>query len=63
MPVESGQTSNIDRLLAHLDDGSLAARLVRAHRDSEEGGTAEGLKAVLSDRLEQMRAKLDGGAD
>lgn len=63
MSVEPDQTSNINRLLVHLDDESLAARLVLAHRDSDEGGVAEGLKAVLIERIEQVRTKIDGGAD
>jgi len=63
MPDEPDYTNNIDRLLVHLNDDSLAARLVRAYQAADEGGAAESLKAVLAKRLEQVRAKLDDTTD
>lgn len=50
---------NVDRLLKHLKDSSLAARLVRAHRDPGQATPAEAMKLVLSERLKQVRENLD----
>lgn len=59
MSDEAQPRNNYDRLLKHLKDGSLAARLVQAHRVAEAGGSLETMKAVLRERLAQMREKLD----
>jgi len=59
MSDEAKPQNNYDRLLKHLKDGSLAARLVRAHRAPEAGGPAEAMKAVLRERLAQMREEID----
>jgi len=59
MPDEVKLQNNYDRLLKHLKDGSLAARLVQAHQTSEAGEAVETMKAVLMERLEQVREKID----
>jgi hypothetical protein len=63
MPDESNPMDNIQRLLAHLKDDSLAARLVGAYRDAQGHNPGEGLRAILTARLEQVKAELDGRAD
>jgi hypothetical protein len=59
MPDEVKPQNNYDRLLKHLKEGSLAARLVQAHRTPAAGGSAETMKTVLRERLEQVREKID----
>lgn len=64
MPDEPGQPAdqnNIDRLLKHLKVDSLASRLVKAHPNSDN--PTETMQEVLADRLELMKAKLDGTTD
>lgn len=51
---------NFDRLLKHLKDGSLAAHLVHAHRNPGTVAPAEAKKAILTDRLEQVRKDFAG---
>ena len=63
MPDEADPIDNVDRLLKHLKDDSLAARLVRAHRAPQPGDPAASMKAILAERLEQVKETLDGGAD
>ena len=63
MPDEADPKDNVDRLLGHLKDDSLAARLVRAHRAPQAGDPAAPMKAILTERLEQVKETLDGGAD
>lgn len=63
MPDEADPKDNVDRLLEQLEDNSLAARLVRAHRARQPGDPAASMKAVLAERLEQVKETLDGGAD
>lgn len=53
--------SNSDRLLQHLKEGSLAARLVQAQRGA--ASPAEALKAVIRERLHQARKDLGGDQD
>ncbi len=50
---------NVARLLKHLKDGSLAVRLVGAHRNPGAGSPVTSAKAVLTARLEQVRESLD----
>ena len=50
---------NVDRLVQHLQDGSLAAQLVQAHRATDAAGPADAKKAVLKARLDQVREDLD----
>lgn len=61
MAEEQGEPSNIDRLLKHLDSGSLAENLVSARRDGAD--PLDAMKAVLATRLEIARERLDGSAD
>jgi hypothetical protein len=63
MSGEAEPEDNVDRLLEHLKDDSLAARLVRAHRAQHPQGPAAAMKAVLLERLEQLKAKLYAAAD
>ena len=63
MPDEADPKDNVDRLLEHLKNDSLAARLVRAHRAPQAGDPAAPMKALLTERLEQVKETLDGGAD
>lgn len=48
--------SNSERLLSHLEEDSLAARLVRAHGESNP---REAMLAVIQERLAEVRADLD----
>ena len=58
---EIGPQANVDRLLGHLRDDSLAAALVRAARDTEQDQSpTEAIKAVVQECLEQ--AKVPRGA-
>lgn len=59
MPESSDPTDNITRLLTHLTDGSLAARLVQAYRER----AAASMKTALVERLEEEKARLDGPKD
>ena len=59
MPDEAKPQDNIERLLKHLKNGSLAARLVDAHRTADAGDPVEALRAVLKERLAQVRAEID----
>ncbi len=63
MPDEADPIDNVDRLLKHLKDDSLAAQLVRAHRAPQPGDPAASMKAILAERLEQAKETLDGAAD
>ena len=46
MPDEADPKDNVDRLLEHLKEDSLAARLVRAHRAPQAGDPAASMKAT-----------------
>ena len=59
MPADPKEPNNIDRLLKHLKDGSLAARLVRAHHSPGTASPRESMAAVLKERLEQVRNSFD----
>ena len=54
---ETKRQDNIERLLKHLKEGSLAAKLVHAHGAPDP---AESMKAVLRDRLQQVSGNFDG---
>jgi len=57
---EGGEpTHNTDRLLKRLNEGSFAYRLVQAHRDRGTTDQVESVRAVLRERLEQVRRSLD----
>ena len=51
--------NNSDRLLTHLEDGSLAYRLVRAHCDRDIADPGESMKTVLRERLQRVRGSID----
>jgi len=59
MSDEARPQNNYDRLLKHLEEGSLAARLVQAHWAEEHGKAVETMQAVLMERLAQVREKID----
>jgi len=59
MPDQTKPQDNIDRLLKHLKNGSLAARLVDARRTTGDGDPAQAMKAVLRERLAQVRIEID----
>lgn len=63
MPDEVNDESNIDRLLKHLKDESLASRLIRAHEASDGGEPVASMKAVLTERLDEVKGKLNGDAN
>lgn len=57
--TEAKPLDTIDRLVKHLKNGSLAARLVHARRTAGAGDPVEAMKAVLNERFAQVRAKID----
>jgi hypothetical protein len=59
MSEKAEPKNNYDRLLMHLGDGSLAYRFVRAHRGRDIANPAESIKAVLRERLAQVRGSID----
>lgn len=59
MPEKVEPVNNSDRLLKHLDEASLAYRLVQAHRDRGTSDPAESIKSILQKRLDQVRRNLD----
>ena len=59
MPDASTPPDNFDRLRKHLKDGSLAARLVEAHRKPGAATPTEAAALVLRARLEQVRGSFD----
>jgi hypothetical protein len=63
MPDKIEPKDNIERLLTHLKEGTMAERLVRAHSAQHAQGPAASMKAVLLERLGQVKAELDGAAD
>lgn len=63
MAGESDPETNVALLLKHLKADSLAASLVRAHGAEHPEGKAASMKAVLTERIDQAKAKLDGAAD
>lgn len=60
MPDKVTSTSNTDLLLKHLKDGSLASRLVKAHRNHSPVDSPDSLRAILRERLEQAKREIDG---
>lgn len=55
--------NNIDRLLTHLKEGSLAFRLVQVYHDSGKVDSEESMKSILSERLEQVRKNIASTKD
>ena len=54
---------NVERLLRHLEDGSLADWLVRAHHAERRNGKREVMTKVLQMRLRRARATLNAADD
>lgn len=64
MPQETKPQDNINRLLEHLKDNSLAARLVQAYHEPGAAAPSESMKAVLRAWiLEQIGTNLDRTKD
>lgn len=59
MPDKTEVINNSERLLMHLDEKSLAARLVRAHQNRDPAHPSASIKAVLQERIEQVRGSFD----
>lgn len=55
--------TNYDRILKHLEDGSLASLLVKAHQDHKSTSPMESIKTVIRKQLEQVRKKIDHSKD
>ena len=53
---------NLERLLEHLEEGSLAAKLVEAYRGSESD-PSRNMKTVLEERLKKLKENLAGTED
>lgn len=49
--------TNVQRLLKHLDDTTLASKLIHAHQSGNEG--LDLAKKLLHARLEEIRGQLD----
>jgi hypothetical protein len=60
---ETESPDNFDRLLKHLKDDSLAARIVRARRKPDTTDPAGAMKEVLRDRLAQLRKRIENPED
>ena len=60
---ETKEPDNFQRLLTHLQAGSLAAQLVHAHSDPGKGDRLKLMKAVFAKRLPDVREVLSGTED
>lgn len=56
-PSEGKDQSNAERMIGHLEDGSLSKCLLQAHN---ELGTKDAIKAVIDERLKEVRKNLVG---
>lgn len=63
MPDEVNDENNIDRLRKHLKEESLAARLIAAHEAPDGGESVPAMRVVLTEHLDEVKGKLDGGPD
>jgi hypothetical protein len=54
---------NLQKLRRHLNDGSLAAKLVDATAAADPAHLQEALKGVISDRLADVRQNHGGSSD
>ena len=63
MSEEDRHSENVDRLLRHLTEGSLAMRLVQAHGFQSTDGTGSAMEDVLEERLRRVREALNAGED
>jgi hypothetical protein len=57
-PLAKAHQSNVDRLLEHLDAGSLAAQLVQAHRQKSIP-PENNMKPIIKARLQQVKEALE----
>ena len=56
MANETEPKTNVDRFLEFLEDNSLAARLIKAHRDRAGGASsATAMTEVVQARLKELR--------
>jgi hypothetical protein len=58
-----GQKNNSERLLTHLEEDSLAARLVQSYCRRDPAKPIESMKAVLQERIQQVRDTIDRHKD
>ena len=59
MPENAEPKNNSERLLTHLEAGSLAHLLVRAHCDRDIANPAESMESILRERLKRVRGSID----
>jgi hypothetical protein len=59
MSEQPNTEDNVTRLLKHLKDDSLAARLVLVHRALGARGLPDAIKAILKERLRRIRGELE----
>jgi len=55
--------TNFERLIAHLDKDSLAAKLVSAYAAADGGAEARAIKDVMTDRLNELKRGNDQSED
>lgn len=55
--------SNIDRLLSHLSDDSLAAELVKTYATADPAERAATLRRVVDERHAALKGKLSDASD
>lgn len=61
---ETERQTNVDRLLGHLPEDSLAAALVRAALEVVSGqSSGDAMKAVIQEQLEQAKVPRDAAED
>jgi hypothetical protein len=58
-PDNTKSPDNFDRLLKHLKNGSLAARLVRAYHSAGTAGPGDSMMLVLKERLEEVKKSFE----
>ena len=63
MTEKDQPSENVDLLLRHLREGSLAAQLVRAHRAQAAADGSRATEEVLEERLRRIREALNVGKD
>ena len=55
--------NNFERLMTHLRKNSLAAKLVSAYAAPDEGTSAQAIKDVMADRLDELKNSYDSPED
>ena len=55
--------SNFERLTAHLDKDSLAAKLVSAYAAPSDGTPAQAVSDVMTNRLDELKNSYDNPED